>query len=431
MIEYSETLVEDLREAANVADLGPADLADIVTRRYLRRRRRRTWIAGSTAGAVVALAVVGLTMAVPEHAPGTPGPSASAIPPGQGPWHVPPDGADVPPIANAWPGAVVHLPAKTPDGGTVSPMADIDATHLLVESEPSFEATGSFYSYDIPAGTFRLITPVAQGGAQVLVNRWAVSAHWVVWDVDHADTPGYEVFKAPLSGGPEQLVATLPGQVTDTGTWFATDSAVYWSGNDPGVLRLPLSGGSPRPVPGFSDMYVIDETSPWAVYMPGVDNTQMGIDGIMQTGITRRLKNLVTGVQIDVSVPHGTTSLQCSAAFCVGTVASGGTPSTTEFIQRPDGTARETIDGRWISFDVRPVGDGGIVVVTPEPAGASDTSFGWVIFDPVTGPAGSVTFARDATGGYSVFGNSDLLGWSSKGGSLAIDEYFVIANAHS
>lgn len=438
MIEYSDALIEDLRDAASAAELGPADLADIVTRRYLHRRQRRMWIAGSVAGVVVALVVV-VTLTVPRHTGGRPGPigdtplptaepTAPFIPLGPGPWHLPAAGTDVPSLASAWPNAVVHLPATAPDGGAVHALAAIDATHVLVESSPASEASGSFYSYDIPGGTFRLITTIAQNGTRAYVNRLAVSPHWVVWDVDQPATPGYQVFKAPLSGGPGQLVATLPEPITYTGSWFATDSDLYWSGTHPGVLRLPLSGGTPTPVPGFADMYVINDTSPWAVSMPGVDITQRGgIGGGVQTGVTRRLKNLVTGAQIDVSVPHGTTGLQCSAAFCVGTTGSG-VSSATEFIQRPDGTARQTIHHGPMTFDVRPVGDGGILVVTLESGDESGSSLEWMICDPVEGRAGGVALISHGTLGLDD--RPDLLGWPSKAGSSGVDNYFITANAH-
>lgn len=433
MIEYAETIARDLQDIAEHADPGSADLAEIVIRRYTRRR----WIrVASSVVAGVAAVTVGIAVAVPVIT-GVRAPTSGAQPPlartstttvsipaGPGAWAVPPTGATLPSLASVWPGAVVHLPTHMPDGGVPFALAAIDATRVLVGSGPTQATTDALFTYDTANGSFRRIATIPHGSEPRSVSRWAVSAHSVVWDVDG---PGsFEVFTVPLSGGSPRQIARVSTPASDTGPWFATDDAVYWSGAQPGVVRLPLSGGSLAPVPGFGDMYLLHGTSAWAVQLGDVHASPYAriaepSDALGQSGVARRLKNLVTGAQFDVSAPPGARALACTAAFCVGTVGSAASP--IEFIQRPDGADRVTLDGG----DVRAiyaVGDGGLLVSSPEAGDGlpgHDGRISWVICDPISGIAGSVS------GGAYDASDDAALGFPTDN-QASVTSFFLIAD---
>ncbi|HKE63563.1 MAG TPA: hypothetical protein VKB59_02815 [Micromonosporaceae bacterium] len=429
MIDY-DVLVEDLRSIAESAPSGPPNLAEVVAGRYVRRRRTRA--ATSVAAGVVAIAV-GMAVTMPlisaTHTP-TPGGSTLTspsvpIPAGPGPWHLPAAGATLPPLSSAFPGAVIDLSTRPPDGAVPFALATIDQTHVLVSSGSTAATTDALYSFDTVAGTYRLISTVPRLGGAPTVSRWAATAHRIVWDVDAPG--GFDVYTAPVSGGPPQQIAHVGRPVAETGPWYATDDAVYWSGSDRGVVRLNLNGGTPTPLPGFADMYVLHGTSPWAVRLADVHgspyDTGLGpLDVLGRSGVARQLKNLVTGATIDVSAPAGVRALSCAAVFCVGTVADGAT--ITDFIQRPDGSDRVTLPGG----DVRmayPVANRGLLVSAPDagsgrPGAGGRTS--WLIVDPTAGSAGQ------SIGGASTAYDDGAFGTSAdSGGDIA--QFFVIGLA--
>jgi hypothetical protein len=344
MIDY-ETLAGDLRAIAEGAEPGITDLSDVVNRRYVRRRRIRT---GASAVAGVFAVMIGIAASIPaaEHARQ---PAHGNHGSSQG-WHVPSTGATLPSLASTWPRAVVHFPVHAPDGGTPVAVADIDKTHVLAGSEPTPGIATALYAFDTTNDTFRLITTVPQGHDPAAVTNWAVSTHSVVWGID-AEPLSVDVYTAPLAGGPARKIAHFAGRTVLLGPWFATDDAVYWSSGQPGVMRLPLSGGSPEPVAGFQEMYLLHGTSPWAARLDDVQASKFGdtspygitIGGQRskdpRPGVTRQLKNIVTGAEIDVSVPADAWTLSCTPVFCVGSVATGD-DGLSWFIQRPDGKNR-------------------------------------------------------------------------------------------
>jgi hypothetical protein len=410
MIDH-DTLADDLRAIADLADGGPPDLADRVLRHHALRRRRRvaaSVIAGLTVAVVgIAVTIPAIQTAFRPTAHGrTAGPTGT-IPPGPGPWQVPPIGATLPSLASAWPRAVIHLPAHAPNGGVPFPLAVIDTTHVLVSSGPTRATTTALFAFDTTAATFRGIATIA--GDNPSVSHWAVTSRSVVWGVDRAN--GVDVYTAPLAGGSPVQIGHIDTPTANVGPWFATSDAVYWSAARPGVMQLPLAGGTPEPVPGFGDMYLLHGTSPWATQLSDVHGSpyNIGAEGLTDTGVARRMKSLVTGDEVAVTPPAGATALSCAPTFCVGLVGDAASP--TSFIQKPDGTSRFTLDGG----DTRvayPVGNGGVLVARPVVNGG-DTL---LINDPISGTAGtvvapaSITFdgSDDAALGFPVASERDL-----------------------
>jgi hypothetical protein len=422
---------EDRRVLAESARLGPADLAERVLRRYRRRRLRRSGLV-----AVVVAVVVAATVTIPavlaEPHGGT-GRQVADIPAGPGIWRVAANSDPLPDAATVWPAAVVDLPL-TPDGGEPQAVSSAGPGKVLViiwhRNQAGQSVADALDIYDVTTRGYRQLAqrPATPGWA----GHWAISANRVYWSID--TDAGFDVYTEPLAGGEPKLLShvtvEVPAGGTDrtfsSGPWYATDSAVYWSGMTPGIVSLSADGGTPQPVPGFGDYYLTHAGSPWVSRMTGLEVAiEMGelYNGLHSpqnalefTGVTVQLKNLRTGAVIDVDVPAGTSALSCAANLCVGiipdrpvtahpsAVPGGGLlmpdeGPVTAYIQRPDGSDRvrlPAIDGITDVYWVAPVGDRGLVVslrtgTAPDGKPAS----GWTISDPLSGQAGAISPAGD------------------------------------
>lgn len=299
--------------AARAGDVRP-DLADIVERRF--RRRRRQQALGSATVVLIVVAIVAAAVAFGGLTDRT----AKPIPATwtqDGPWRVPKPGAATKSLADVWPKAFVHLSVTAPDNGVAFPEADIDATHLLVAG------ANTYYSYDIVHKTFTVIMHVGQP----LTDVWAeVSPHWLVVDIYSHSTTAFtsDVYRAPLSGGTAQYVGKVGASAGQPSPWFVTDDAIYWSGFTPGVMRLPMAGGTSTPVPGYSDFYVSND-SPWAVSYTKASTANLGSRSVPAMGgsVTKALKNMTTGAELEVTSDSRDASLECTPAFCVGSDDNG------------------------------------------------------------------------------------------------------------
>jgi hypothetical protein len=421
-------IVEDLRLLANEADGPPPGLVEAVSRRYRRRRARRAGLSVACAAAAVAVAVA-VPALLPGGAPAGRG-SVAAIPSGPGIWRVPARGTVLPTLAQTWPSAVVSLPRPTPDGGTPSALGGLGHGRVLVASESQPvgqpETTNALYVYQ-PGSGYREVAEVTGVGAHP-VRHWAVSASRLYWGVQADD--GFDVYTAPLAGGTPTHLAFVPAPAaqqttraadgTRTGPWFATDDAVYWSGEQPGVMRLAATGGSVHPVAGFTDMYLLDAGSPWASKIVGGDPAPYVYgasweETLDHSGVTTGMRDLLTGASIAVTAPRGATALRCAPDVCVCLLPASGAPSTPtdpvptgidpsnwraaeppviSFIQRPSGTDRVQLSSTLPMndlYNVVTVDGRGLLVsgwITPSTE-RSGARLGWLVCDPVSGARGA------------------------------------------
>jgi hypothetical protein len=410
------------------------DLCELVESRYQRRRRRRTRMAGVAAGLVIVLAVAGIAVASPRSVSRpavTTSPSASPSPSPScttslrecdtaplptapkfksGHWTAPP--AKIPPATSTWPTATFQIPARGPGGLKVHVVQTLDATHVLVTTRASGRIT-AYYSFDLTSGAFRQITRVP--GKPMLSAAQAVSDNYLYWcmsgynssDWEHR---GFDVYVAPLSGGPSRKIAHVAKSSYALSPWSATDDAVYWSYNGSGVVTLPRSGGQPTPVPGLADMKLIDGSG-WAVQTSSIHG------GLR---VTTALKQIVTGRTLTVDVPDQVLSLDCTPAFCVGEYGHHNGRAGDYFIQDLDGGNRMALPKApaILSFKVRTIGDRGLV----EGYAELEMEF----WDPFSGAAGRMvaTWGADKSTSIGDVNQGDIVG--AENGKTGIMTYLAV-----
>jgi hypothetical protein len=394
-------LRELLKNRAAGASMPPADLMDRVEAGY--RRRRRGQVAWSAFAAVLVLAVA-------VWAGLSPAPDRTSLPANlvnPSPFHLPPTLNKAPGLSSAFPDAVLDgIPPTTPSNSKTAVLGRLGRGHALLGDRKAL------YDYDTRSKTFRTITET--GGAMTAI---AIAPHWIVWQqTDSANAEHFFVYRAPISGGPRQLVAAV-GQRTPTTIWYATDDDVYWtslptSRAGSGVTRLSLKNGAVSTMPGFEDLSV--DGTPWAkgYDIPTVDNP--GVE-IPTDGRTTLMRNLLTGERRSVTTRDDTEWLRCVATFCVGQTRSTRPSPTTPsgqayphmdgyFLQQPDGSDRVEISYRAMSPQLLRTDDGGLLAFQ----GATVT-----VLDPVSGKVGTIAGAGKGLGCASTGAAS--IEWSNYG----------------
>lgn len=418
-MSYDDEHVTDVLERfAYQAPPVRADLIDSIEKRHRRRRSRHIAFSGAAAVAVAAVAA-GAVMIAPKStstptvaqpaASGSSHRAAPTIPTGTGngawtlPGKLPWQSAD-----KVWPAAVLHFPTKAPDGGKIFPMRMLDSTHLLVKSEPKFEAAGALYSYNLTNGSFRTI--VAQVGARgktTYLQQFAASTTWIVWSqFDGRHT--YDAFKAPLAGGAPVHLGSLT-EAQSTGLWVASDTTIYLS-TDQGIYTLPMTGGTPSPLAGYRNARLVDESG-WAV------EAKWGNDPMPDAGtfVTTAVHNVFTGQRLAATAPAGTAWMSCGPTFCVG--GNNRTPNELAFLQKLDGSDRVRLPNAL---------DGGTV----ETYGGTSLFLGGqgYILDPLNGRGAEDPNVRSNATSFSSFdASAGIIGWSI--GNGPIDHYISLALA--
>jgi hypothetical protein len=410
-----ERVTEVLERFAKLAPSIRADMVDSIEKRYRKRRSRNIGLSGA---AVVAVAAVLAGLVVIAHWTSTPtvgqpaedGSSHRAAPtiptgngngewtlPGELPWQSP---------DKVWPAAVLHIPTKAPDGGKIFPMRMLDSTHVLVESQPKFEAAGAIYSYDLRDGSFRrIVAQIGTPGKTTYLQQFAVSARWIVWSqFDGGHT--YDAFKAPRAGGTPVHLASL-SDAQSSGLWVASDTTVYLN-TDKGIYSMPMTGGTPSPLAGYRDARFVDESG-WAV------EAKWGNDPMPKGGtyVTTAVHNVFTGQRLTATAPAGTAWMSCGPTFCVG--GSNGDNHALTFLQKLDGDDRVTLS-------------------TDMPAGVVETYGGTsfylsfnsdYILDPLSGQSAENPNLRSHATSYSTFdASAGIIGWSIGNGK--IDHYISL-----
>ncbi|MEW9554565.1 hypothetical protein [Nonomuraea sp. NPDC050783] len=312
-----QDLIRTLRTAAGQVE--PVDLArGVAARRRSRRVRQRVRM---TLAAAAVVAVAGGTTAALTGEARRAEPAATVSPSG-------PSGPSGPspsrprPVDEVWPRAIAKVPARTAAGVRIVPVAALSPTEvLLFVPAPAKGKESRLDVYDLTRratkGALAHIPPIkgADGPAGI-----AVGPRHVAW---HGGTDQSTTFwVAPRTGGSATRVAEFSGRVTDFD--LAGDSLV-WS-SDKGVHRVPLSGGTPEPLPGSAGFRLT--SWPWAEHV-----------GRAAFANTDRVVNLETGRTYDVQVPEGTQYLRCGPRWCAGDL------NGRLLVQHVDGTGRRVLSG--------------------------------------------------------------------------------------
>jgi hypothetical protein len=360
-----EQLELDLTQA--LADAGarasaPADLLALVERRAGLRRRRRTTVAiGAVAVLTLAVAAVphflprsaGPTIAAPTV---TPAPSATPAPViDLGPLHFPAASSDLAEATEVWPQAVVDVPDSLGNpGGSYGAVGQLDADHVLVTWNDSFEHAVELYSYDVRGHTSKKLADLAgpAGAKDYFVQEFTANHTEIFWWATSYTNGGGPtetfVWGLPRTGGTPRLVGMVPTATkmgaSDLSDMRADDDALYWSAMMGGVYRMPLYGDGVQELAGLEQFRIV--AFPWASRLDSNAFETPDANTVMERdGVATVLRNVVTGEEIQVHAPSDATSLWCVPMFCVGEAAG------QQFAMRPDGSHRTGLGGIAYSKD--------------------------------------------------------------------------------
>jgi hypothetical protein len=328
MMLVETQLVRAMERAAASAPDAPGDLLGRVEAGY-RRRRRRTGVA---VGVLSVLALVGASAGLARAELDRPSRTRPAkvvsvppsVSPSVSPWDRltqarPPAVATVGPAQAVWPEAVRPIPAKAPGGGTYRPITALDTHRLLLAVESGFEQVSALRVYDQRNGDSALVANLAApaGMSSYRPSNFAVGDGMVGWMAAGTRTGGgavSEFWVVPLGGGVPRLVHSGP-ELHMTSLTLASGT-LYWAAIDgSGIYRLPVSGGSPTPVPDTSGLQIT--RWPWAVPASPM--------GMIPTGRqSTEIRNLVTGERRSAQVrPEMSPRMVCEPDVCVGSSRLG------------------------------------------------------------------------------------------------------------
>lgn len=306
--ELENALRRTLNAAAERAPKAPEGIGTAPRTHRVRRVPSRAGLA--TAAVVVAIAgtAVGVRGALDgpshrvtvRHATAAPSPRLHPL-----------KKMKVPPIEKVWPGVSFRVPKTLPNGHVFHPQAVIDAHTIAVTTDASFEKADAVYAYDLRTHAARRITTiVTPPDAKLFASDFIAGGGYVAWWL--ADSGNYEIWAAPISGGPARLVARAGGRGPSQLSIDGTDAV--WSPAGGGVYRAPLAGGgTPRMVSGSASMHLL--LWPWIGSPPVVRRSGTIRDNF---GVAfAQIKNVVTG---ETRKAHLTDQAVwgCGPTWCVG-----------------------------------------------------------------------------------------------------------------
>ncbi|MFI6297157.1 TolB family protein [Nonomuraea sp. NPDC050790] len=296
MTDLEDRLSGVLSGAADRAPRVPDGLAATVKARH-RRRRART--AAVRAAAAVVVVAGGVGVAVDGL-----GASAQPSPAVDGTGQAPP------PIEKVWPEAVRKIPAKLPDGRAYHPQLLLDDDTLLVMTGVSDGRRQFLWRYDLRTGRPTRVAEIPPTkGSAIFADGVAAGGGNIVWWASYKEAGGPRVARiwtVPAAGGSPRRVADVPlGNVMKQGHingLQVAGSDVVFAYEKGGVHRVPLSGGTPRPVKGAERHHVLEW--PWVGAHHG-------------KAIFRELLNVETGERRD-AVVKADEEVRCGVERCAG-----------------------------------------------------------------------------------------------------------------
>ncbi|MGI5166540.1 hypothetical protein ACQEU3_19515 [Spirillospora sp. CA-253888] len=336
-----ERMADDLRAVLkNAAGDAPApdrDLLERVETRYRGRRRRR--MAGTAATVAVVVGATGVLGAA--LLPGGDDAPRPASKPVAGPLKPSMPGPVVQ-LKKTAPQAFRTLPKNLPNGREFNPDQLLDDGTVLGTTWSSFELTDRIWAYDPATGKARVVTMLTMPrGQKWFANSITAGDGQVVWTMNYESgvdgSEKIELWTAPLAGGKARKVTQisgaqnpLRGAVTSKSLAVSGGEAA-WATPD-GVVTVPLTGGTPRLVPGTRGYQIL--SWPW-VGTPGRGEQGAKLGEVL----FKDLRNLRTGERRTAATARFKGAWFCGLVWCVGSEAAGvvyqGSPG--QMVQRRDG----------------------------------------------------------------------------------------------
>jgi hypothetical protein len=321
-----------------------------------RRHRTRRWHLAAALTALLGVVVTATSRPTPIDLAATPLPAEPAL-------------------ADVWPDAVHVLPTHLADGRRWVPQMMVDRDSVIATDDPDHPR--ALLLVDLRRGQARKVADLPHPPESAPV-RFAAGSRHLVWLNDGARD---QIWRVPLKGGRPHLVATLPPDLSrapsgPVNPWLADrlvvdDDMVYVStvhtakdSQRPGassgtrnLLRVPLEGGTPEPVPGSEGRQVV--VWPWLGKLPSANCDATIMIGCVEVWDTppppftannsvfyADLRNLITEERRTAAVsPPGFLALAaCGVSRCVSGTGNG------TWVSNRDGSDGRTLPGRLSSW---------------------------------------------------------------------------------
>ncbi|GAA3396651.1 hypothetical protein [Cryptosporangium minutisporangium] len=299
MPDLEEDLSRLFRQVAGSASAPGAELVRDVERRYTRRRGTLTALVAGVAVLVVLVGGMGAVRVVGDD----PRPSKPITPAADGP------------VTEVWPTALRRVPLTLPNGKQYSFAGLLPDGRFVVSTLGGFEKIDALWVWDPDAGTAeKVVTLADRPEGRAFTQRILVDDDWVVWSIDYLDADSNarasEVWAMPVTTLAPKRVAEWSGKnVRGPFDLALTDGVVRWRSLD-GIGEVPLSGGTPRVLPGTQGYGVV--SWPWIGSPPPLTRESQGK---MVYGTQR---NLVTGERRVAKTPTAKNfDGSCSVTWCV------------------------------------------------------------------------------------------------------------------
>ncbi len=243
-------------ELATAARYAPRPAGDLLARvEEEHRKRHRHGVVWFAAAASVVLLTAGAPLVIDaagESPAATPSPALAST-------EAPATRADktYQPIEKVWPGAVHVVPAILPNGRPFTPAVFLDDRTVLVRTEKDGNADkmDGLWAYDVKAKTARLLVQVKPPPKTVITAPFVLAdrdrLYW--WTVRKQERKRIvDIWTAPRAGGAQSRLTTFEGVPGHGGIdlEIVGDKAVWTLWGKGGVFEMPLSGGTPRLLPG-------------------------------------------------------------------------------------------------------------------------------------------------------------------------------------
>jgi hypothetical protein len=300
-----------------------------------------------------------------------------------------------------WPNAVHRLPARLPNGAGYQVYAVLRDDRYLVRTIAESSTVWAPSVFDARTGKLTYL-----GSDELATDREPSPDNWAtavgeraVWfsSESKANEQDAVIWTARLDGtGDPQRIATVPNHIDTLSRVGVTGDTFFWYESKRGLFGVPISGGTPSPIPGGAEYAWLD-LSPWVS-----TSRQAFTDDGSREGV---LWNLKTADRRPWKAHPRVRDLLCYPVLCVGWDGSYKT-----LVQPLDGS--RVLEPSSRNFRFYPAIEGAFGV------GEVETSRGFerYVWDLATGQAATVSAGQEVYDGYE----RSTLQWPADGETIYV-----------